>query len=130
MQVGVGNIVSVRPFLSNDFDFILKLFWHSWPTIASENTQTATIKAQTTKEGCVKNNGLEKRRLTSATEATVFRSFQALALSLSPPKNVMQMQSFACRLRNCEFRRKDEEDKMGKKTKRGTADQSAGNTTV
>lgn len=51
MQVGVGNIVSVRPFLSNDFDLILKPFWHSWPTMASENTQTTTIKAQTTKEG-------------------------------------------------------------------------------
>lgn len=93
MQVGVGNIVSVRPFLSNDFDFILKLFWHSWLTMASENTPTTTIKAQTTKEGCVKNIGPEKGRLTAATEATLLRSAQKLGLSLFPPKNVMQTNS-------------------------------------
>lgn len=88
MQVGVGNIVSVRPFLSNDFDFILKLFWHSWLTMASENTQTTTIKAQTTKEGCVKNIAAREGALDGGhrSHSAPLRSAQALGLSLFPTK--------------------------------------------
>lgn len=89
--MGVGNIVSVRPFLSYDFDFILKLFWHSWLAVALGNMQTTTIKAQMTKEGCVKNIGVEKDR--PPRPLTRLHSVKALALSLFPPKNVTQTNS-------------------------------------